>query len=152
MCPSKGKEDRLVLSGATAATSYIFLSPECLSSTGCLCPEDLPWRSGSRGFLSQAQDSLGTRNLPWSPPLQLATPTDSGSLGLEGRLMEKAAGNLLCNKTVHKRRMSIKGSASAGNRFLCACVSLGTRPQGICRGPCPTDGSLKEVAVLREPE
>lgn len=60
------------------------------------------------GFLSQGWANLGTRNLPGSPPLQLATLTNTGSQGLEGRLMEKAAGNLLCNKTVHKRQCRLK--------------------------------------------
>lgn len=129
----------------------IFLSSECHG----VCPKDLPRRSRPRGFLSQGWTSFGTRNLPRSPPLQLAALTDTGSQGLAGQLMEKAAGNLLCNKTVHKRQMSIKGSASAGNRFLCPCVSLrqaGTRPQGLCRGPCPTAESLEEVAVSRKPK
>lgn len=115
------------------------------------CPGD----QDPGGFLSQGWANLGTRKLPGAPPLQLASLTDTGSQGLEGRLMEKAAGNLLCNKTVHKRQMSIKGSASAGNRFLCPYVSLrqaGARPQGLCGRPCPIAESLKEVAISRKPK
>lgn len=105
-------------------------------------------------FLRQGWANRGTRNLPGSPPLQLATLTDTGSQGLEGRLMEKAAGNLLCNKTVHKRQMLIKGSASAGNRFLCPYVSLreaGTRPQGLCRGHAPQLKALKKLQFQGSP-
>jgi hypothetical protein len=55
--------------------------------------------------------------------------------------MELATGNLLCNKTVHKREMSIKGSISAGNRFLCPCVSKRSRyqPLGTSQGAVPNN-------------
>lgn len=38
--------------------------------------------------------------------------------------MKLAAGNLFCNKTVHKSEMSFKGTISMGNKFLCLCASL----------------------------
>lgn len=38
--------------------------------------------------------------------------------------MELAAGNLYCNKTVHKSELSFRGTISTGNKFLCLCASL----------------------------
>lgn len=140
---------------ATAAVPCSFLSSECHGVTGYLCPEDLPRRSGPRGFLRQGWASLGIRTVPWSPPLQLATLTDTGSRGLEGRLMEKAAGNLLCNKTVHKRQMSIKGSRFCGRSlFMSLCESETGRHKasGALQGALPTAESLKEVAISRKPK
>lgn len=38
--------------------------------------------------------------------------------------MKLAAGNLYCNKTVHKSELSFRGTISMGNKFLCLCASL----------------------------
>lgn len=41
-----------------------------------------------------------------------------------GQLMKLAAGNLFCNKTLHKSEMSFKGTIAMGNKILCLCASL----------------------------